>query len=507
MTINLVKEAYHLPRENDRAIFKGFGFEHLSDATAFYVHPQNQSYRQATTLAQPIGESLVFFTEMMQQITQSTETTAENIFVAPGYEYLQVRVPEAWRVAQVFEDVVEIRGQIRQQQLTYQLLDSNGQSLVEPAVLNNSEDAILPLLMLLMIQEYVQSKNWQTLFDRYLKVPNVAAFVQLHEDFYQDFKQSEQEIIYSHDIKVPANATSLIDTYKIREQNRQSLEKVVPVTIKQFELQSFSKESQKLIPKLAPELVLDNRLNGLVSAIVTGDVQATLLQGPAGTGKTIACKLMCQQANLPLLAVVNGTENLDEDILSKFLPEKNQIIFRESYVTKAIREGGAVVFEEINFGKPQYLAFLNSLLDDNGFVRLDNGDLVQRHPNFRFFATMNLGYFGTQELNQALFNRFNVVVEMNELSDHAIERMLRARVPEVESMLPKVMAVYHKIKLKIAKDELDAVLSPRNLENWVKLARYQGYLKAAEMTIIPIANGDQYFAESIRGILMVYQWE
>ena len=34
--------------------------------------------------------------------------------------------------------------------------------------------------------------------------------------------------------------------------------------------------------------------------------------------------------------------------------------------TKAIREGGAVVFEEINFAKPQYLAFLNSLLDDNG---------------------------------------------------------------------------------------------------------------------------------------------
>ena len=77
------------------------------------------------------------------------------------------------------------------------------------------------------------------------------------------------------------------------------------------------------------------------------------------------------------------------------------IVFKESYVTKAIREGGVVVFEEINFAKPQHLAFLNSLLDDNGFVRLDNGEVVRRNKNFRFFATMNLGYFGTKELNQA----------------------------------------------------------------------------------------------------------
>lgn len=80
----------------------------------------------------------------------------------------------------------------------------------------------------------------------------------------------------------------------------------------------------------------------------------------------------------------------------KFRIEKQ---FKESFVTKAIRDGGAVVFEEINFAKPAYLAFLNSLLDDNGFVRLDNGEVVRRNPNFRFFATMNLGYFGTKELN------------------------------------------------------------------------------------------------------------
>ena len=123
----------------------------------------------------------------------------------------------------------------------------------------------------------------------------------------------------------------------------------------------------------------------------------------------MSCKLVCQSIGLPIMETINCTENLDEFVLGKYIPQDDKIVFRESFVTRAIRDGGAVVFEEINFAKPQYLAFLNSLLDDNGFVRLDNGDVVRRHPNFRFFATMNLGYFGTKELNQALYTEKTII--------------------------------------------------------------------------------------------------
>ena len=87
---------------------------------------------------------------------------------------------------------------------------------------------------------------------------------------------------------------------------------------------------------------------------------------------------------MPILETINCTENLDEYVLGKYIPQGDKIIFLESFLTKAIRDGGAVVFEEINFAKPHYLAFLNSLLDDNGFVRLDSGEIVKRHQNFRF---------------------------------------------------------------------------------------------------------------------------
>ncbi|MGN0700642.1 MAG: AAA family ATPase, partial [Oscillospiraceae bacterium] len=231
-----------------------------------------------------------------------------------------------------------------------------------------------------------------------------------------------------------------------------------------------------------------------------------LLHGPAGTGKTMSCKLICREIGMPIMETINCTESLDEFVLGKFLPDGDKIVFRESYVTKAISCGGAVIFEEINFARPQHLAFLNSLLDDNGFVRLDNGEIVKRHENFRFFATMNIGYFGTKELNQALYNRFNAVYELAELSDEAIRRMLSARVPECLNQADKLISVYHKLKKKINSEELDMVISPRNIENWARLAKFEGYIPAAEKTIIPVAKCDRAVEEAFRGIIMLYKW-
>ncbi|NLK40611.1 MAG: hypothetical protein GX298_00975, partial [Planctomycetes bacterium] len=130
-----------------------------------------------------------------------------------------------------------------------------------------------------------------------------------------------------------------------------------------------------------------------------------------------------------------------------------------------------------------------------------------RHPHFRFFATMNLGYFGTKELNQALYNRFNAIIEIAALSDEAILRMLTTRVPACRPVVDKLLSVYHKLKKKIEAEELDVVISPRNLENWARLAQYDGYMAAAERTIIPIAKCDRMLEKTIRSILVLYKWK
>lgn len=64
--MNLFKTAYKVVRENSSEIYRGFGFKHLSDATQYYVHPDNQSCKGTTTLCQPIGEAVILH-ELLQQ--------------------------------------------------------------------------------------------------------------------------------------------------------------------------------------------------------------------------------------------------------------------------------------------------------------------------------------------------------------------------------------------------------------------------------------------------------
>lgn len=509
--MNLFKIAFKVVRNNSKVIYKGFGFKHLSDATQYYVHPDNQSYKGTTTLCQPIGEAVILFSSMLSSIINADkEKPFGDYWVSPNKDeiLLEVSVPEEYRENKVVEpEIYSYKAYLKGENITVAAYSKEG-SLLE----GNMEHVhllykLLPAFSILIAREMERVNQYRDVVEKFLETPEPDTFVNLNEDLYQMHKTDDYNLSYG---EVPVvnkeEFTSFSSTYDTIRENKLALSKNDTVIINRFSEDEFTEEQKANIPSLSEEFVLPNKLQPVCNAIQGGDVRATLFHGPAGTGKTISCKLVCQAIGLPIMETINCTENLDEFVLGKFIPEGDKIIFKESYVTKAIREGGAVVFEEINFAKPQYLAFLNSLLDDNGFVRLDTGDVVKRHKNFRFFATMNLGYFGTKELNQALYNRFNAIIEVAALSDESIERMLVARIPECKPVVKKIIGVYHKLQKKIEAEELDVVISPRNLENWAKLAKYEGYMTAAEKAIIPIAKCDRVLEQTIRGILMLYKW-
>lgn len=331
---------------------------------------------------------------------------------------------------------------------------------------------------------------------------STVEFIQLCEDLYQENKNEIMETTYcdnASDIELRENIINTsADTGTLEEI---TLDNFIPEESR-FSPTDFKEYQLDYIPKLPPEMVLDEQIKTLGNAIYAGDCIATLFHGPAGTGKTANCKLICQQIQLPIMEIINCTESSDESVLGKYIPQEEKIIFKESKIVEAIRNGGAVVFEEINFSKPQHTAFLNSLLDDNGFVILDNGEKVRRNKNFRFFATMNYGYAGTRPLNEATYNRFNCVYKVDELPIYAIKNMLTTRVPECQNMLPKIINIYQKIKNLIKTTESETGhISPRNLENWARMAKYTTWKKAAECTILPCANFDEDLEKEIKKIL------
>ena len=509
--MNLFKIAYKVVRSNSKIIYKGFGFKHLSDGTQYYVHPDNQSYKGTTTLCQPIGEAVILFCSMLSSVlNKNNENPIGNYWFSQSKDefYLEINIPEDYRENKVVEpEIFSYKVYLKGEVLILGAFDIYG-NLVK----GNMEHIhplykLLPIFCILIAREMERNNQYRSIIEKFLESPAPDTFVNLNEDLYQMHKMDEYTVNYGDIPEIEKDKfLSFVDTYETINENRLALKNDNSIKVNCFAESEFSDEQKSYIPSLSDEFVLPHKLQALCNAICEGDVLTSLFHGPAGTGKTISCKLVCQAIGLPIMETINCTENLDEFVLGKYIPQDDKIIFKESYVTKAIREGGAVVFEEINFAKPQYLSFLNSLLDDNGFVRLDNGEVVKRHKNFRFFATMNLGYFGTKELNQALYNRFNAVIEVSALSDESIERMLLSRVPETKPVVKKIISVYHKIKKKIEAEELDVVISPRNLENWARLAKYEGYMLAAEKSIIPIAKCDRILEQAIRGILMLYKW-
>ena len=502
------KYAYKQVRDSSAEIFKGFGFKHLSDATQYYVHPNNQSYKGTTTLCQPIGEAVMLMAEFVTSLIEDKEAKGDILYYdGAKHVYMDIPVPEDWRLNGITNVYSYRAHKDNTSMICVAAYDKDGKFIASNPNIYYEEYKLLPVLCVMIAHYILKNDDYAKIFLDFADMPDAESFVNVHEDFYQEYKNNEYFVSYMDIDRIPRGCDfSFNEKYSVIRENKTAADETPDIPIIPFEPSSFSEEYRGLVPELSEEFVLPKNLQTVSNAIVTGDVRALLLHGPAGTGKTMSCKLICRETGLPVMETINCTESLDEFVLGKFLPDGDKIVFWESYVTKAIRYGGAVIFEEINFARPQHLAFLNSLLDDNGFVRLDNGEVVRRHKNFRFFATMNIGYYGTKELNQALYNRFNAITELAELSDEAITRMLTARVPECAEQTDKLISVYHKLKKKINSEELDMVISPRNIENWARLAKFEGYIAAAEKTIIPIAKCDRSVEDAFRGIIMLYKW-
>ena len=97
--MNIFKNSYKIVRENSDEIYKGFGFRHLSDATQYYVHPNNQSYRGTTTLCQPIGEGITLFSLVLRSLITNEDGIYGDILVNGDKSklYFKVKFPEDWK--------------------------------------------------------------------------------------------------------------------------------------------------------------------------------------------------------------------------------------------------------------------------------------------------------------------------------------------------------------------------------------------------------------------------
>ena len=140
------------------------------------------------------------------------------------------------------------------------------------------------------------------------------------------------------------------------------------------------------------------------------------LFGGAGSGKSEAAKAFAAYTRRPFaISTVHAGMEL-ADLIGSYKPDPEKpgtFKFQEMPAMTAIRYGGVWEIQEVNaITRPGELVALNSLLDEEGTITLPTGEIVKRNPDCVIFMTSNIGYEGTKQMNQALFDRSDIVINV-----------------------------------------------------------------------------------------------
>lgn len=212
-------------------------------------------------------------------------------------------------------------------------------------------------------------------------------------------------------------------------------------------------------------------IEGAVAALLAGE--HLLLVGPKATGKNILAANLAAVFGRPIWNVSFHIQMDAEGLLGTDTLREGRVAFRPGPIVECAEAGGFAVLDEINMARNEALAVLHSLLDDRGMVEVPGHGIVELHAAARIIGTMNHGYAGTRELNEALASRF-VVLRMPELSEKALLPLLAKGCPELSEHGRRVLGkLFLALAEKHAQGEISSrAVDLRGLRSAVRMMKY-----------------------------------
>ena len=184
--------------------------------------------------------------------------------------------------------------------------------------------------------------------------------------------------------------------------------------------------AQGRISKPPVEFIGEEILNLAVSALLQGE--NVLLCGEKATGKNILADNLAWLFGRPSYNISFHVNTDSSTLIGTDTFTGGEVRLRRGPVAQAAQEGGFCILDEINMAKNEAMAVMHSVLDYRRLIDVPGYQPIPMHPATRFIATMNYGYAGTRELNEALVSRF-VVIRMPTLEEGQLRRLLLADAP------------------------------------------------------------------------------
>ena len=179
-----------------------------------------------------------------------------------------------------------------------------------------------------------------------------------------------------------------------------------------------------------------------------------LLVGPKATGKNVLAENLAAVFGRPAWDISFYLNTDAASLIGTDTFRDGQVSFRQGPVTQCAEQGGFGVLDEINMAKNESLAVLHATLDFRRIIDVPGYDRILLHPASRFIATMNYGYAGTRELNEALASRF-MVINMPIISGENLQKLLLEQHPALKATWAEQLAgLFEDIRQKCESSEI-----------------------------------------------------
>lgn len=222
--------------------------------------------------------------------------------------------------------------------------------------------------------------------------------------------------------------------------------------VKFREVYPVSDEVKNRIIKPAIPFYGKDILEMAIAGILQG--QNLLLTGPKATGKNILAENLAYIFNRPSYNISFHVNTNSGDLIGTDTFEYNEVKLRKGSIYRCAEYGGFGILDEINMAKNDAVSVLHATLDYRRSIDVPGYDKIDLHPAARFIGTMNYGYAGTKELNEALVSRF-LVIDMPAQTEETLGFIFHQMFPNArESAIEQFVGLFLDLQLKALNSEI-----------------------------------------------------
>ena len=207
-----------------------------------------------------------------------------------------------------------------------------------------------------------------------------------------------------------------------------------------------------------------------IAALLQGE--NLLLTGSKATGKNVLAENLAYVFNRPSYNISFHVNTNSSDLIGTDTFVDNQVQLRKGSIYLCAEYGGFGILDEVNMAKNDAVSVLHATLDYRRSIDVPGYDKISLHPAARFIGTMNYGYAGTKELNEALVSRF-MVIDMPSQNEETLHKIFEQFFPDGKpEAMEQLIGLFLDLQLKAQNGEISTkALDLRGMLSAIKTIR------------------------------------